>query len=107
MNKIVSKRQEDNVAKSLGGRRTANSGATSFSKGDVIIGDVIIECKTRTRDVNSFAIHESWIKEINEEKIGMGKSLAALAISFDQGHNSYYVIDERAMQLLLEVINGD
>ena len=43
MNKVVSNRQESNVAKALGGRRTAASGATPFSKGDVIVGNCIIE----------------------------------------------------------------
>ena len=51
-------------------------------------------------------MHKSWIEELNEEKIGMGKSLSALAISFDAGNTSYYVIDENAMKLLLEVVNG-
>lgn len=106
-NKEVSNRQETNVAKVLGGYRTANSGATAFSKGDVIVKNCIIECKTRTREVGSFTIHKAWIKELNEEKIAMGKSLSALAISFDCGKSSYYVIDERAMKLLLSVVNDE
>lgn len=106
LNKVVSNKQESNVAKALGGRKTAASGATPFSKGDVIVGNCIIECKTKTKEVKSFAVHKSWIKELNEEKIGMGKSLSALAISFDAGSTSYYVIDENAMKLLLEVVNG-
>ena len=106
-NKQASLNQENNVAKALGGRRTPNSGATSFVKGDVIIGNVIVECKTKTKEVNSFAIYESWIKEINEEKIGMGKALAALAISFNTGNKNYYVIDENAMKILVEKVNGE
>lgn len=106
INKIVSNKQESNVAKALGGRKTAASGATPFSKGDVIVGDCIIECKTKIREVGSFTVQKSWIQELREEKLGMGKSLAALAISFDAGATSYYVIDEQAMKLLLEVVNG-
>ena len=71
-NKEVSNRQETNVAKVLGGYRTANSGATAFSKGDVIVKNCIIECKTKTREVGSFTIQKAWIKELNEEKIAMG-----------------------------------
>ena len=107
MNKVYSNKQETNVAKALGGRRTAASGATPFSKGDVIVGNCIIECKTKTKEVNSFTVHKSWLEELNEEKIGMGKSLSALAISFDAGNTSYYVIDENAMKLLLEIVNGE
>lgn len=107
MNKVVSNRHEANVAKALGGRKTVASGSTPFIKGDVIVGNCIIECKTKTKEVNSFTVHKSWLKELNEEKIGMGKSLSALAISFDAGATSYYIIDETAMKLLLEVVNGE
>lgn len=106
-NKIVSNYQETRVAKALKGYKTANSGATPFSKGDVIVGNCIIECKTKTKDVDRFSIYKSWIDELEEEKIGMRKSLSALAISFDKGENSYYVINEVAMKLLLEVLNGE
>lgn len=74
-------------------------------KGDVIIGDCIIECKTKEKTVKSFSVSQSWITELNEEKIGMGKSLAAVAISFNSGKDSYYIIDEKAMKLLVEMIN--
>lgn len=106
MNKVVSNRQEQNVAKALGGRKTANSGATSFSKGDVNVGNCIIECKTKTTEVKTFAVQKSWIDDLEEEKIGMGRALSAVAISFDTGHTSYYIINEAAMKLLLEVVNG-
>ena len=107
MNKVVSDRQEKNVAKALGGRQTIASGATPFVKGDVLAGNCIIECKTKTKEVKSFAIQKSWLDELREERIGMGKSLSALAISFDMGESSFYVIDENAMKLLLEVVNGE
>ncbi len=106
-NKQASLNQENNVAKALGGRRTPNSGATAFVKGDVIVGNVIIECKTKTKEVNSFTIYESWLKELNEEKIGMGKTLSALAISFNAGDKNYYVIDENAMKMLVKMVNGE
>lgn len=106
-NKEVSNRQEKNVAKVLGGHKTANSGATAFSKGDVIVKNCIIECKTKTKEVDSFTVQKAWIKELNEEKISMGKALSALAISFDCGKSSYYVIDEKAMKLLLSVVNDE
>lgn len=105
-NKIVSNYHESNVAKALGGRKTANSGATPFMKGDVLVGNVIIECKTKLTETKSFTVYEGWLKEIEEEKIGMNKVLSALAISFNAGKNSYYVIDEKAMKILIDVINN-
>lgn len=105
LRQIVSNTQEKNVAKSLNGIRTVNSGATPFIKGDVIVGQVIIECKTTTKVQSSIAVRKSWIDEINEEKIGMGKALSAVAISFDMGENSYYVIDENAMKMLIDLVN--
>lgn len=105
--RAVSTVHENNVAKRLGGRRTANSGATAFSKGDVVVGNILIECKTKMTSAKSIGVQKSWIDEINEEKIGMGKAVAALAISFDCGENSYYVIDEKTMKMLVDMINGD
>ena len=50
--------QEQYIAKLLGGRQTANSGATDFVKGDVIVSDasMLIECKTCLAEKDSFSI---------------------------------------------------
>lgn len=97
--------QETNVAKALGGYRTANSGATTFSKGDVIVGELVVECKTKIAECKSFSIQKDWLDTINKERIGMRKSACALAFSFDVGETNYYVIDERLMKMLVELIN--
>lgn len=99
----LSKFHETNVAKALGGVRTANSGATSFSKGDVVLSDAIIECKTKMNEVGAFSIQKDWLTTLEEERRGMGKSISALAFSFNSGKDSYYVIDERIMKELLEM----
>lgn len=100
----VSSKHESNVARALSGHRTTNSGATTFSKGDVLLRDAIIECKTKMSDCQSFAIQLDWLRKLERERIEMGKGAAALAISFDVGAHSYYVIDERTMQRFLEFI---
>nr|DAH56623.1 MAG TPA: hypothetical protein [Caudoviricetes sp.] len=99
--------QETAVAKALGGHRTANSGATAFSKGDVIVGNLIIECKTKMTECNSFSVSKSWLDTLDRERIEMRKPAAALAISFDAGKSSYYVIDERLMKRLVQLVNGE
>lgn len=99
----LSKFHETNVAKSLGGVRTANSGATAFSKGDVVMKDAIIECKTKMTEVNAFSIQKEWLTTLEEERRGMGKDISALAFSFNSGKDSYYVIDDKTMKSFLEM----
>ena len=103
----VSNAHEQAVAKALGGRKTPNSGATPFVKGDVVLKNVLIECKTKMTRTESFSVLRGWLTTLEEERIGMGKQAAALAFSFDCGKTSYYVIDERLMRLLVGVINDD
>lgn len=103
----ASDQQETAVAKALGGRRTANSGATAFSKGDVNAGAVLIECKTKMTPCGSFAIQKSWLDTLEEERIGSGKVAAALAFSFDIGKSNYYVVTERMMKKLVSLLNEE
>lgn len=103
----ASDKQEKIVAKSLGGYQTPNSGATPFVKGDVVVGKVLIECKVKMAPSGSFTIAKSWLDTLEEERMGMGKRAAALAFSFDCGKRQYYVIDEKLMKRLIEVVNGD
>ena len=64
--RYYSKQQEKKVAKAVNGKRQANSGATAFDKGDIITDQFLIECKTKTKDCNSFTIKEDWLLK-NEE----------------------------------------
>lgn len=103
-----SSKQETKVAKAVGGRKTANSGATKFSKGDVVTDSWLIECKTCTTDKKQFTIKEEWLTKNEEEKFAMGKSYAALA--FDFGPNSstrYYIITERMFQTLQRLLEEE
>ncbi len=99
----VSSVQEKNVARLLGGRRTANSGATLFSKADVIVDDCIVECKTKMQECSSFSVSLEWLKKLEHERQDMGAMLAALAISFDSGKSSFYIIDAQTMKYFLDL----
>lgn len=106
--RYYSKQQEKRVAKSVGGNRTANSGATAFQKGDVITKDWLIECKTKTKDCNSFTIKEEWLLKNAEEAFAMGKNNSALCFDFGPNANKrYYVISERLFNILKQCIEED
>lgn len=100
-----SSKQEARIAKLLNGHKTANSGATLFNKGDVIIKDIglLIECKTSITPRNNFSIKEEWLLKLKEEAFSMGASYVAL--SFDFGKEAdYFIIDSKTMKLLIEYI---
>ena len=54
--RYFSSKQEKAVAKAVGGKKTANSGATPFQKGDVRTDNWLIECKTKTSPSESMSI---------------------------------------------------
>jgi len=97
-----SKNQESRVAKSLKGKRQANSGATPFFKGDVITDQFCIECKTATTEKQSMSIKRDWIDKLKEEAFAMGKPYWALAFNFGGLNNpeNFYIIDEKLFKLL-------
>ena len=65
--RFYSSRQEKQVAKTINGKQTANSGATNFSKGDVTTDKFLIECKTVCKEQKSFTIKKEWIDKNKEE----------------------------------------
>ena len=95
--RYYSDRQEKNVASAIGGRKTANSGATAYSKGDVTSGDRtgwLIECKTCAKDKESFTVHKKWFDKNLEESIYMKKDYNAVVINFGPNSKNYYIVDE-------------
>lgn len=98
--RFYSKRQENAVAKAVGGKRTANSGATAFSKGDVRTDNFLIECKTCEKEKASFSIKKEWLEKNRDEAFAMGKPYSALAFDFGNNSRRYYVIDEKLFKLL-------
>lgn len=106
--RYYSKQQEKKVAKAVNGKRTANSGATPFQKGDVATQDWLIECKTKIKDCNSFTIKEEWLLKNEEEAFAMGKNYSALCFDFGPSANKrYYVISERLLLMLQSYIEGE
>ena len=104
--RFYSKRQENKVAKAVGGSRTANSGATAFSKGDVRTDTFLLECKTCTEPRKSFTLKKEWFDKNKEEAFAMNKDYSAVVFDFGDGEN-YYVIDERLFQKLIKHLEGE
>lgn len=103
-----SSKQETKVAKAVGGRKTVNSGATKFQKGDVTTDQWLIECKTCTTDKKQFTIKEEWLTKNEEEGFAMGKNYQALVFDFGPSANKrYYVISERMFQTLQRLLNEE
>ena len=106
--RFYSARQEKSVAKSLGGKQVSNSGATNFNKGDVLTTNVLIECKTCTKEQKSFTIKKDWIIKNREEAFAMGKHYSAIAIDFGNPNEQFYVVDEKIFkEWLTSLISKD
>lgn len=101
--RFYSRQQERQVAKATNGQRTANSGATMFSKGDVRTENFLIECKTCTEPRKSFTLHKEWFNKNKEESFAMHKDYSALVFDFGDGER-FYCIDERLFQKLQNYI---
>lgn len=104
--RFYSNRQEKHIAKVTGGKQTANSGATAFSKGDVRTDDFLIEAKTVTKEQSSFSIKKEWLEKNEEERFAMGKDYSALAFNFGDDVN-YYVISEKLFVKLINYIKEE
>lgn len=102
--RFYSNKQEKKVAKTVCGKQVANSGATSFRKGDVTTDEWLIECKTKVSDSKSFSIKKEWLLKNKEEMFAMGKSYSALVFDFGDGNN-YYVLDEKTFLMLKEKLD--
>lgn len=101
--RFYSNRQEKKVAKAVGGKQVANSGATAFTKGDVRTQSWLIECKTCTTEKKSFSIKKEWLDKNKEETFAMNKDYSALAFDFGDGNN-YYIVDEKTFIQMKEAL---
>ena len=107
--RYFSHKQDKHVAKAVGGKQTANSGATMFSKGDVTLNDWLLECKTKTSPSQSISIKKEWLDKNEEEAFSMNKHHSALVFNFGDLHNAqnYYIINEQEFKRLLELEASD
>ena len=76
-----SRLQEEKVANYLGGILTPNSGA-KHKKGDILLADTIVECKTRTKQSISHTVKKEWVLDLQKECIEMGKNHWAIVFDF-------------------------
>lgn len=100
-NRFYSKKQENKVAQTLGLRRTKNSGATAFDKGDVSGKHILLECKTLTTAQKSHTLKKEWLTKNEEEAFSRGKLMSALAFDFGDG-DRFYIVNERNFKELYE-----
>lgn len=104
----VSKAQEKRIAKELGARRVANSGATKFDKGDVVLGkDWLIEAKTCMEEKKSFSIKRDWLRKLRDEKFACGKNYSALCFDFGDCGDRYYILDETTFEVFIDLLKSD
>ena len=90
--RVFSKKQETAIAKATGGQRTPNSGATPWSKGDVLTEQFLLEAKTKTTHSESISVKKEWFTKNRQEMVFMGKPYSAVVINFGPGEENYYVI---------------
>lgn len=102
-----SSKQEDQIAKFLGGKVQSNSGGTRFGGGDVLTKDFFIEAKTPTKSQKSFTIQEEWITKAREQEFAQGKMHSAIAIRFDPDGADYYLIDQMLFKLLVNYLQEE
>ena len=106
--RYFSTRQEEDVAKFLDGRRTANSGATLVGGGDVVVNNsILIECKTTEKEKSSFSIKKEWIDKSKKEATQLRMSNAVIAFRFSPDSEDYFVIDKKLMKFLVEKLKED
>lgn len=104
--RFYSNKQEKQVAKTISGKQTANSGATPFYKGDVVSDLFLIECKTKIKDSISITVRKEWMSKNREEAFAMGKLFNAVCINFGSGEN-YYIVDEKLFKKLVRYLEED
>lgn len=105
--RYFSSKQEKRVAKTVGGKQVANSGATKFSKGDVRVGKkFLIECKTCTKEQKSFTMQREWFDKNEEEAFALGYENSCVVFDFGDGVDRY-VIDEKLFKRLLEYMEAE
>ena len=102
--RYFSNKQEKQVVKAIGGKQVANSGATSFAKGDIKTKTFLIEAKTVTKAKDSFSIKKTWLIKNKEEAFAMNRPYSALAFNFGPEEPNYYIIDEKLFKELVRMM---
>ena len=105
--RFYSNRQEKAVAKAVQGKQVVNSGATKFSKGDVVADNWLIECKTCTSAKASFSIKKEWLDKNKQEAFSMNKLYDALCFDYGDNGKRYYIIEEKLFLKMKEALENE
>ena len=105
--RYYSSQQEKYVAKKLGGKVNANSGATDFIKGDVLVNDILVECKTVMQKKNSVSIKKEWLDKLKKEAFSTNKIYRMLAFNFEPNGEMFYILDEKFIYSIIELLNKE
>jgi len=103
--RYYSSQQEKQIAKKVGGRLQANSGATLFNKGDITNSNWLFEAKTCMKEQQQFTIKKEWLDKLKQESFSMRKEFFALVFNFGEIHaKNYYILDEKTFIQILEIL---
>ena len=106
--RAVSTKQEKAIAKSLKAKRTPNSGAGMFSKGDLTLGsEWLIEAKTCMQPKKSFSIKQDWLIKLKEEQYATSKLYSSLCFDFGDDKGRYYILDESTFRYIKEILDKE
>lgn len=100
--RAFSDEHEKSICKALGGRKTSNSGANRFEKGDIIVenSSLLVEAKCSMSEKASFSIKKEWLEKAKEEAFRNRLRDYCLCFNFEPDGKNYYVIDEKLMMIL-------
>lgn len=102
--KYWSDRQENYIAKFIGGKTQPSSGSGKFKKSDVICDSFLIECKTAMEEKETFSIKKDWLDKIRIQSVMNHRPFWSLAFNFGARENdNYFIIDENTFLMLKEL----
>lgn len=101
----ASLKQEKKVAKELGGKVQPNSGATDYLKGDVIAGDILIECKTVMRPQKAVSLKKEWFDKNEQERFALKKQYSAIAFDYGDRGEQFIAMPMKHFKRILEEID--
>lgn len=96
-----SSQQEKRIAKAMGGKQVIGSGSTPFLKGDVVVGKLFIEAKTKMVPSQQITVKKAWVDKAKEQSLAMRKEDYAIAVSFGDP-KEYYLIEDTLMEDLFK-----
>ena len=107
--RFFSDKHEKSICKAIGAKQQPNSGASKFSKGDIVHdgASMLIEAKCSMTEKQSVSIKREWFEKNKNEAFSIRKQNHAVCINFGPESNNYYVINERLMKFLIDKLEED